>query len=244
MSVSLTPSGAAPGATGNFEFAALRWANNYRHALLREFSPFLKGEIVEVGAGIGQFTELIGQLANATHLTAIEPDGAFCEQFRNRLPKVNLIQGTAADLPQQTACDGIVTINVLEHIREDQAELSRYAALLQKHQGVLCLFVPARQEIYAALDKDFGHYRRYGRAELRRKLETSGFRVLRLKYFNLIGYFAWGLTFRLLRKRSFNEQSVRFFDRFIFPIGYGLESRVLRPPFGQSLLAVARAGQR
>jgi hypothetical protein len=33
---------------------------------------------------------------------------------------------------------------------------------------------------------------------------------------------------------------VRFFDRFIFPATHLLESRLIRPPFGQSLLAVAR----
>ncbi len=244
MPVSVNAPNNPPGATGNFEFEALRWARNYRHALLREFASFLKGAVVEVGAGIGQFSELIGGLGTVKSLTAVEPDSRFCAEFRMRLPNVQLVEGTASALPAGTACDAVVTINVLEHIERDQEELSRYAILLNERRGVLCLFVPARPEIYAPLDRDFGHYRRYSRPELKRSLEAAGFEITRLTYFNLVGYFAWWLTFCVLRKRSFNARSVRFFDQVIFPVCYECEARLLRPPFGQSLLAVARAGRK
>jgi hypothetical protein len=103
------------------------------------------------------------------------------------------------------------------------------------------LFVPARHEIYAPLDRDFGHFRRYTRRSLQGKLESTGFQILTLRYFNFIGYFAWWLNFCLLKKRRFNRGAVVFFDKICFPPMYALESRVLRPPIGQSLLAVARA---
>ena len=48
----------------------------------------------------------------------------------------------------------------------------------------------ARPEIYSEIDKDFGHFRRYTRHELRQKLERAGFQVLRLRYYNIAGYFA------------------------------------------------------
>jgi hypothetical protein len=103
--------------------------------------------------------------------------------------------------------------------------------------------VPARPEIYSPIDRDFGHFRRYVRAELTGKLQTAGFRVLRLHYFNLIGYLAWWWTFRVLKQRSFNLGSVRLFDRGIFPVSSFLERRVMRPPIGQSLVAIAEAVQ-
>ena len=123
----------------------------------------------------------------------------------------------------------------------DEAELEKYSALLQARRGLLCLFVPARPELYAPIDKDFGHFRRYTRGELRRKLEAAGFEVVRLDYYNLLGYFAWWLNFRLLRKRRFEVAKVRFYDRVIFPVGHFVESRIVRPPIGQNLLVVARA---
>src|SRR6267143_1575306 len=101
---------------------------------------------------------------------------------------------------------------------------------------------PLNQIISAPLDKDFGHHRRYDRKELRHKLRHAGFSIVRLNYFNWVGYVAWWLSFRVLRKRRFDVRSVVIFDRLIFPLIHAFERNVLRPPFGQSLLAVAQAG--
>lgn len=227
----------------SFEFDALAQAVNYRRALFAEFGPFLRGEVIEVGAGIGQMTDHLARLPNVRRALAVEPDPAFCAQHRAQFPAHEILQGTAANLPPGTACDAVLSINVLEHIREDEAELARYATLLRPRSGALCLFVPARPEIYAPIDHDFGHFRRYTRPELRRKLTAAGFHILRLNYFNSVGYFAWWLNFRFLKKRVFEPQKVRLFDRAIFPVVHALESKILRPPFGQSLIAVARSPQ-
>ena len=125
-------------------------------------------------------------------------------------------------------------------IEDDRAELGRYAALLGKRSGHFCLFVPARPELFSPIDKDFGHFRRYTLPELSEKLTRAGFEIVRLNYFNFTGYFAWWLNFRFLKKRGFDVAKVRLFDRLIFPINYFVESRIMRAPFGQSLIAVGR----
>jgi|SRR5436190_7045662 len=227
--------------TEDFEFAALAEARNYRQALFTEFEKSLKGEVIEVGAGIGQMTEHLMRLPNVRRALAIEPDRGFCAHHRAQFPSHELLEGTVADLPAKTTCDAILNINVLEHIREDEAELKRYTDLLRERHGALCLFVPACPEIYAPIDKDFGHFRRYTYAELKAKLGRAGFTIERLHYFNFVGYFAWWLNFCVLKKRMFEREKVRAYDRMIFPAVHAIESRVLRPPFGQSLLAVARA---
>jgi SAM-dependent methyltransferase len=228
--------------TGNFEFEALTVADNYRRALLAEFSSFISsGDVIEIGAGIGQFSKVLAACATIRTLTSVEPDAEFCAEFRRRLPRATLVEGTVSDLPSGTAADAIVSVNVLEHIEEDQSELSRYAQLLRPRKGVLCLFVPARQEIYAPLDKEFGHFRRYSKANLSEKLQRAGFQIVRLHYFNFAGYFAWWLIFCLLRRRSFKPASVRRFDQFVLPVVHFLESRIIRPPLGQSIIAIARA---
>jgi len=226
--------------TEDFEFEALAEAKNYRRALFNEFGPFLKGEVIEVGAGIGQMTEHLVRLPGVTRALAIEPDGKFCAQHRAQFPTHQIMEGTVADLPGGTACNVVLSINVLEHIADDQAELKRYAALLQARGGVLCLFVPARPEIYAAIDKDFGHFRRYTRRELKTKLQQASFSIISLHYFNCVGYFAWWLNFRLLKKHAFERRKVRFYDRVIFPVVYAVESKTVRPPIGQSLIAIVR----
>jgi SAM-dependent methyltransferase len=227
--------------TADFEFTALNEANNYRAALLRDFQAELRGSVLEVGAGIGHITTGLIQLPCVNRLFSIEPDPRFFDQLRRRFPRHELLQGTVADLPPGTSWDAILSINVLEHIAADEQELSAYHGLLKPAQGSLCLFVPARPEIYAPIDKDFGHFRRYTRRELRRKLEQAGFQVRQLRYYNFVGYFAWWLNFCVLRQRSFNVGSVRFFDRLVFPAVHAGESKLCAPPFGQSLMAVAVA---
>jgi len=227
--------------TADFEFAALNEARNYREALIKEFGASLRGNVIEIGAGIGQITGLLRELPQISRLVSIEPDAAFTARFRAAHPEVELIEGTIEQAPAGVDWDGILSINVLEHIEADEAELGRYARALSARHGALCLFVPARPEIYAPIDKDFGHFRRYTRPELRKKLRAAGFEIERLSYFNWVGYFAWWVNFCLLKKREFEVAKVRAFDRAIFPIVHSLESSLIRPPFGQSLLAIARA---
>jgi hypothetical protein len=197
--------------------------------------------VLEVGAGIGQITAGLRSMPEIQKLTSIEPDASFCARLRAEFPGHDVHQGTVNDLRSDVAWNAILSVNVLEHIEMDEEELSTYRGLLSKAQGFLCLFVPARPEIYAPIDKDFGHFRRFTRPELQRKLKTAGFSIVTLRYYNLAGYFAWWASFCLLKKRSFSVPSVRLFDRAIFPLVHGFESRICHPPLGQSLMAVAVA---
>jgi hypothetical protein len=225
----------------NFEFEALRQAENYRHALVREFSPHLRGRVIEIGAGIGQITELLRKHSAIEHLLSVEPDAGFCREFRKTFPEQPLIEGTVDSITDDKPWNGIVNINVLEHILEDERELAIYSKLLRPANGRLCLFVPARQEIYAPIDRDFGHHRRYTKPGLKKKLEAAGFEVERIRYFNWVGYFGWWLNFRVMGARKMNPTTVRLFDRVIFPVVYATESYICAPPFGQSLIVIARA---
>jgi len=227
--------------SADFEFRALQEARNYRQAIVREFAPFLSGDIAEVGAGIGQVTSLLHQVPRVKSVLAIEPQPEFVAQHRQLCPAHEVMEGTVQQLPPGTRFDGIVTVNVLEHIEADREELRAYFDLLAPRAGTLCILVPARPEIYAPIDKHFGHFRRYRRQELREKLESAGFAVVRLHYFNSAGYFAWWLTCKVLGNTSFNPGAVRLYDRAIFPVVFFLESRLLRPPIGQSLIAIAKA---
>jgi SAM-dependent methyltransferase len=238
MALSVIQATAGP---ASFEFDALREAVRYRSALIREFAPWLSGRVVEIGAGIGQITELLIALPTVKEVIAVEPQASFCDVLRQKKTGAQVICGTVADLPLSTAPHALVSVNVLEHIDDDAAELLTWRRLLQAQSGHLCLFVPAGPEIYAPLDRDLGHYRRYTKSELKRKLDAAGLQIRRLFYFNSLGYLAWWLNFCLLKQRHFNPAAVRFYDRFLFPVVYAVESRLGPPPRGQSVLAVAQA---
>lgn len=227
--------------TEDFEFAALRQANKYRQAVFNEFAPVLIGHVLETGCGIGQMTELLRHHSPISHLLCVEPNPEFCSEHRKEFPEIDLLPGTIDNLPSGSAWDTIVSVNVLEHIHKDERELQRYCELLKERHGKLCLIVPARPEIYAPIDRRFGHFRRYTKRRLREKLTGAGFRVEKLVYFNFLGYFAWWASFRLLKQQRFNPKQVRLFDGMVFPVVNWCETRLLRPPIGQSLIAVALA---
>jgi len=225
----------------NFEFSALSEASNYRKAIIEQFTNFLSGRVLEIGVGVGQITESLYTIESIDELVGIEPDPGFHNSFKARLPAVQLYPGTTQDLHQDESFDGIVMVNVLEHIEDDAGELLRLHKHLKARSGYLCIFVPARNEIYSELDLIFGHFRRYHKNELRQKLLKSGFEIKHIKYFYLIGYFLWAVNFRLLKQTKFRSGHVSFFDKKIFPLVNWLESKISAPPIGQSLIASAQA---
>lgn len=70
--------------------------------------------------------------------------------------------------------DCVVACEVLEHIEDDILFLNKINSLLIDH-GQLILSVPARQKYWAKDDEIAGHYRRYEKQELNRKLIQTGF---------------------------------------------------------------------
>ena len=152
-------------------------------------------------------------------------------------PRLEAVTGTTAMLDRPNAYDTVVSVNVLEHIGDDRGELRRCFRLL-KPGGRLGLLVPARPEIYAPIDRSFGHHRRYTRGGLREKLVSAGFSVDHLHYFNFPGYFAWWLNFKCRGVRTFDAGMVSWYDRFVVPVALAVEQSGLRPPLGQSLVAL------
>jgi SAM-dependent methyltransferase len=224
----------------DFDFGALREAANYQRLLAKELAMFVRGRTLEIGAGIGQMTVRLRALPGVGFLQSVEPEPVFCEQFRRELPEQPLIQGTIRDAPGAD-WDAVVSLNVLEHIEHDRAELALYHAILKAQRGVLALFVPARPELYAPIDRDFGHYRRYTRSEVAAKLVDTGFKIEKIRYYDFAGYFAWLICCRLLRQRNLKPASVRCFDRLIFPLENFLERKICPPPIGKNLLVISRA---
>src|ERR1700722_13152628 len=119
----------------DFEFRELSLADNYRKALLREFSAPLHGNVLEVGAGIGQITEALLKKHYITRLVSIEPHASFYRQLVKKFPGHTIIHGTFQDVRQGDDWDAILSINVLEHIKDDEAELQSYFHCLAKNIG-------------------------------------------------------------------------------------------------------------
>jgi nucleoside-diphosphate-sugar epimerase/ubiquinone/menaquinone biosynthesis C-methylase UbiE len=79
-----------------------------------------------------------------------------------------------SNLEEHNKYDLILSMFVLEHIKDDIRALKKMGDLL-KAGGYLILGLPARMKYYGIHDRNAGHYRRYERDEFIRKLKDCGF---------------------------------------------------------------------
>ena len=122
---------------------------------------------------------------------------------------------------------------------EDDADALRRMAELTSPGGHVVIWVPGYQQLYGEFDRAVGHVRRYTPTTLRDAFERAGLAPVEVKPVNLLGGIAWWLT---VRRGGVGKQKpglVRIYDRFVVPTTRFVERRVT-PPFGQSVLGVAR----
>ncbi len=214
-------------------------ADSYNRIVYEEIRPFLKGNIFEVGCGIGNLTRwLIKQ--NKVIVADINEDylKIIQKKFGNHSNLLNsFIWDIRKDFPYSLnhSFETIICSNVLEHIEDDELVLKRFYSLLPKG-GRIIVFAPALSLLYNRLDEELGHLRRYGRKELLKKLRNNGFKIFHLKYFNLFGILGWFFNGKILKRGILPKRQLYIFNRF-FPFLVKIE-RTFPNILGQSLIAV------
>jgi 2-polyprenyl-3-methyl-5-hydroxy-6-metoxy-1,4-benzoquinol methylase len=219
-------------------------ADHFFSWALEEFLPFLRGRVLEVGAGMGTITRRLVELDQDLTIVALEPAGnvfADLASFAAVTPRVAAHQQTlreyqaAVDEP----FDAAVYLNVLEHVEDDAGELRRVAATLRPG-GALLVFGPALEWLYSELDYKAGHYRRYSVARLRRLVRAAGFEIVSLRYFDVLGVLPYFVAYRLLRRPAISGSTMWGYDRLLVPVSRRLQQTVPRPPLGKNVVLVAR----
>lgn len=218
-------------------------ARRYMDWMISPFRPYLHGAIVEVGIGHGGYYEA---LATYGEYLGIDVDERAVLAARKRFPKgvfanADILQPRfLAELLPGNA-DSIVSINVLEHILDDQTALKNLVGAL-RGGGRLMISVPALMSLYNDLDRLAGHHRRYCLADFIRLLSGLPVEIDKLCYFNPLGGIGWWAN-RFLRHGSLNSNEVNgqieLFEKYILPFSRALDP-LTRGFFGQSVICVAR----
>jgi SAM-dependent methyltransferase len=152
-------------------------------------------------------------------------------------PRVTVVNADLEAVVGDDPFETIVLLNALEHLPDDDKALAQIREGLEPG-GHVVLFVPAFEVLYGQLDRRIGHHRRYRRAELVAQVERAGFEVAVARYVNLPGFFSWLVAGRVRRSLP-SPRLVRSSDRFLVPMVRAMET-IAAPPFGQSLLVIAR----
>ena len=214
------------------EFDALASMVRYYGWILDSFAGYISGDAVEFGAGIGTVSTRLRPQVDTLEL--VEPSPRLAEQLERRFAGdegVRVLPTTLENYLDNRIArsrDTVVLVNVLEHILDDGLAMRSIHDLLRPG-GRLLLFVPAMPSLYSEIDRRKGHYRRYTRAGLNRLTTEAGFRILRLRYFDLLGIVPWWLVNTVGGSTEFDPRLTRLYDAVGVPFTRTLERIVSLP---------------
>jgi SAM-dependent methyltransferase len=218
---------------------SLRSAVHYQEWIFGMFDGYLGRNVLEVGAGHGDFTADL--LDSGRSVTALDMSARCCALLRDRFadrPGLEVVEGDVAALSPAHQYDSALLINVLEHIDDDVGALHSLRASIRPG-GHLLLFVPAFEGLYSDYDRMIGHRRRYRRSHLVMAADRAGYEIVDSRYVNSLGAIVWWLFARRFRQVPTSEGLVRLYDTVAVPPLRRLETH-RRPWFGQSVVLVAR----
>jgi len=221
---------AYPGAELESFAHARRWKSYVRTAL----HPYLDGDVLELGAGIGETTRALRPGSRAKSWTCVEPDPDMARRVKEAAAAgalgeaVAAVGGTIENLPAGAAFDTALYVDVLEHIEDDRGELAAAAERLRPG-GRIVVLSPAWPFLFSAFDRAIGHYRRYTRPTLA-ALTPAGAGIEAAFYLDSVGMLASAANRLLLSQKLPTLRQVLVWDRAMVPL-----SRLLDPLLGRRL---------
>ena len=195
-------------------------AQHWKAYWISQLRPYVRGAVLEVGAGIGANTLILRGDA-AGPWVCLEPDPVLVARLKENLAgspsgrdsEVRL--GTIAALAPAEKFDTILYIDVLEHLEDDGEELDRAAAHLNAGGRIIALS-PAHGWLFSEFDRSIGHHRRYTAAMLE-ALTPAELEVERAFYLDSVGLLASAANRFFLHQSLPNARQIRVWDDFMVP---------------------------
>ena len=214
------------------------YLNNYNNYIVEQCVRQVEkpNSYIDFGAGIGTLSEIL-KIKFGVSPICIEIDEENIKYLEDR----NLQNFKNFD-DVEGGIDLVFSSNVLEHIKDDVSVLQSIKDKLNSN-GYLYLYLPANMLLWSELDVNVGHYRRYSRSEIKRKLRSVGFEIKSVHYADSIGFFA-SLMMKLVGYDSDNgigsPTSLKIYDRYILPFSKFFDAIGLKLLFGKNIVAVAK----
>jgi ubiquinone/menaquinone biosynthesis C-methylase UbiE len=219
-------------------------AVNYNKFIFDKFSSYIYGNVLEFGAGTGNFSLMIKN--KCEYLDIIDEKDKSISFLRERLKFEKNINITQSDIENirkvKKKFDAIVLLNVLEHIKEDDSAIETLLSLLNS-DGTLIIQVPSFNFLYSDFDRSVGHYRRYKKKDFLLKSNNLNFHIEEMYYFNPVGAIGWWFNYCLLKKieigkKSTSEFQIKFYDKYIMPFVKFFDTK--KNFFGVSLFVIIK----
>lgn len=216
------------------------WALN---KYCKDFQSFL-----EVGCGTGFVLSGVSKVFPGATLLGSEIFTAGLGYAAKRLPSVKFIQMDARNIPYREEFDVIGAFDVLEHIEDDMTVLREAHAALRGN-GFLFITVPQHGWLWSPVDEYACHVRRYSASQLREKLESVGFEIVRSTSF--VSLLLPAMLLSRVKQRHAQSSidpadelklsgGLNAFFYQVMQAEFGLIKRGVNLPFGGSRLIVAK----
>lgn len=200
--------------------------------------PYLGNCILDVGCGIGTFTEF---LARKSPTIGIDISQRCVAEAKSKLKNIKTVEVFQYDIESEAVLelrhlnvDTIVCFDVLEHVDERRALKNMHDIL--NENGKLILKVPACRFLYNVLDVNLGHKCRYNKNQLNRLLQNHGFKIEQQYFINILGMLGWFFYGKILRRQIVPVKELKVCD-ILAPRLMEFE-RKIKLPVGLALLTV------
>lgn len=157
------------------------------------------GTFLDVGAGNGLILRFFRD--RRYQVTGMELSLSLCEAMKKNptMEGIRIIQGDISKKKGKGDFDYVLASDVIEHIKNDAGALENLYSFVATG-GLLILSVPAHSYLFGKRDTLWGHFRRYDRASLLKKLSILKGSVEFVTYWNFLGFFAYFLYEKILQK--------------------------------------------
>jgi len=190
-------------------------ANIWVKYIIFKIKKFLKGDILEVGAGCGSFTKSYFKDFESITLTDMDEHSynLLKKNFINE-KKIKVIKSSIKDI--QKKFNTLLYFNVLEHVKEDKLEIKTALEKLNPG-GHLIILVPAHQKIYSKLDKAVGHYKRY-EIDFFKENKFGNSKIIKLHFLDFFGYLLYHLNKIFFKEETYpSNLKIFIWDKIFTP---------------------------
>lgn len=198
-------------------------ADKFNRWMFQAIQPFAKGDILEIGSGIGNISSHV--LENNFQLMLSDFRSEYCEELRNKFSTYpNILGVRRIDLVDPefsqkyndllNKFDTVFALNVIEHIEDDNLAIANCKRFLRKG-GHLIILVPSYQKLFNNFDVELGHFRRYNIPKLINIFKKNELEIIHHQYFNLIGTLGWLVNGNLLKKKSIPEGQMILYNKLV-----------------------------
>ena len=210
-------------------------ANFHINYCLKFIKKYLKGDILEVGAGCGSFTKnYLNKSINSVTLTELDKKNIL--DLKKKFKKntnIKILNKTIEEVNEKF--DSIIYLHVLEHIKNDEQEILNATKRLNKN-GFLIIMVPAHQKIYSNLDRAVGHFRRYEIEFFNKNFKSL--KKINVKFLDTMGYFLYLFNKFFFKKEVYPSKfKIFIWDKIFTPLTIIVDF-IFRYRFGKCILVI------